>query len=114
MSFPETVSEVILALRRHHFKEKKVQAGWILVQDVNDELHEFIERLSAANERNRIHIRNLDLLDLAVREMRKFQKEYFRTRTGEALRLAKDAEKRVDAILSDIDRENEPQQQTLL
>lgn len=48
-----------------------------------------------------------------VRTMRKWQKEYFKTRSSEALRWSKDMERRVDADLKAIDEEiqtkNNPQ-----
>lgn len=47
-------------------------------------------------------------LEEATKQMRKFQKEYFRTRTGEALRLAKEAEKRVDELLAKADATPQP------
>lgn len=40
-----------------------------------------------------------------VRLMRRYQKDYFRTRSQESLRYAKSMEKRVDAALEQIDRE---------
>lgn len=38
-----------------------------------------------------------------VRDMRKWQKEYFKTRSPEALRWSKDMERRVDAELKAFD-----------
>ena len=40
-----------------------------------------------------------------VRLMRKYQKDYFKTRSSEALRYAKNMEKRIDAALEKMDKE---------
>lgn len=42
--------------------------------------------------------RTTELLE-AVREMRKWQKEYFRSRRSEALERSKECERRVDELL---------------
>lgn len=45
-----------------------------------------------------------------VRQMRHLQTEYFRTREGKTLRLAKEAERRVDADLEYYEREHRPKE----
>ena len=42
----------------------------------------------------------------AVKMMREYQKEYFRTRSNDILVASKQAEKRVDALLADFDTLN--------
>jgi hypothetical protein len=50
---------------------------------------------------------NMDQFVNEVRLMRKWQREYFRTRSSEALRYAKGQEKRVDEALERIEQEKE-------
>lgn len=45
----------------------------------------------------------------AVAEMRHCQREYFRTRSGDALSMSKRAEKRVDALLAELSEASQRQ-----
>jgi len=46
----------------------------------------------------------------AVKDMRKIQKEYFRSRSQEALRKSKEAESKVDKLIKSIEEKRNPQQ----
>lgn len=47
----------------------------------------------------------------AVKDMRRCQKEYFRSRSQEALRKSKDAEVKVDKLIIHIEQQRNPQKQ---
>jgi len=47
----------------------------------------------------------MNFLNMVI-EMRKYQREYFRTRTSESLQKAKEMERKVDQFISDTTKPN--------
>ena len=50
----------------------------------------------------------------ATKDMREWQRAYFRSRSSEALQRAKASEKEVDRIINELDNPNQPKQGELL
>lgn len=50
----------------------------------------------------------------AVKDMREWQRAYFRSRSGESLQRAKASEKEVDRIINELDNTSKPKQGELL
>lgn len=59
-------------------------------------------------------IESLLVLYRAVKDMREWQRAYFRSRSGESLQRAKTSEKEVDRIINELDNPNKPKQGELL
>lgn len=59
-------------------------------------------------------IESLVALYRAVKDMREWQRAYFRSRSGESLQRAKTSEKEVDRIINELDNQNKPKQGELL
>lgn len=59
-------------------------------------------------------IESLVSLYRAVKDMREWQRAYFRSRSGESLQRAKASEKEVDRIINELDNPNKPKQGELL
>lgn len=59
-------------------------------------------------------IESLVSLYRAVKDMREWQRAYFRSRSGESLQRAKSSEKEVDRIINELENPNQPKQGELL
>jgi hypothetical protein len=59
-------------------------------------------------------IESLVSLYRAVKDMRQWQRAYFRSRSSESLQRAKASEKDVDRIINELDNPNQPKQGELL